>query len=180
MTEEAQAFWVTAPGAGEIRAEPVPAPVGDEVVVRTLRSGISRGTETLVFRGRVPESQYAAMRAPYQEGDFPGPVKYGYLSVGVVEHGPAVLLGRTVFCLYPHQTAYVVPAAAVTVGNVATIVDRAPWDGTNRRIARVTMPSVPSLPTKSLVSDSPATSLIRLPPSSIRVPSARTTSRPRT
>jgi threonine dehydrogenase-like Zn-dependent dehydrogenase len=53
------------------------------------------------------------MRAPFQQGDFPGPVKYGYLNVGVVEQGPPHLLGRTVFCLYPHQTAYVVPVAAV-------------------------------------------------------------------
>ena len=83
--------------------------------MRTLHSGVSRGTETLVFGGRVPESQYATMRAPFQEGDFPGPVKYGYLNVGVVERGPAGLVGRTVFCLYPHQTAYVVPASAVTV-----------------------------------------------------------------
>src|SRR3954467_8356709 len=84
-------------------------------MVRTLRSAVSRGTETLVFRGGVPPSQYAAMRAPFQEGDFPGPVKYGYLSVGVVEEGPANLSGRTVFCLYPHQTAYVVPVGAVTL-----------------------------------------------------------------
>ena len=70
-------------------------------MVRTLRSGVSRGTETLVFRGSVPPSQYAAMRAPFQEGDFPGPVKYGYLNVGVVEEGPPELRGRTVFCLYP-------------------------------------------------------------------------------
>jgi threonine dehydrogenase-like Zn-dependent dehydrogenase len=69
----------------------------------------------LVFRGGVPASPYAAMRAPFQDGDFPGPVKYGYLNVGVVEAGPAQLLGRTVFCLYPHQTAYVVPARAVVV-----------------------------------------------------------------
>ena len=54
------------------------------------------------------------MRAPFQEGAFPGPVKYGYLNVGVVEDGPPGLLGRTVFCLHPHQTAYVVPASAVT------------------------------------------------------------------
>jgi threonine dehydrogenase-like Zn-dependent dehydrogenase len=85
------------------------------VIVRTMVSGISRGTETLVFQGHVPPGQYAAMRAPFQEGDFPGPVKYGYLSVGSVEQGPAELCGRTVFCLYPHQTAYVVPADAVTV-----------------------------------------------------------------
>ena len=92
-----------------------PSRVRDDVLVRTVRSGVSRGTETLVFRGGVPASQYAAMRAPFQEGDFPGPVKYGYLNVGVVEHGPPELQGRTVFCLYPHQTAYVVPARAVTV-----------------------------------------------------------------
>src|SRR5213075_490069 len=87
----------------------------DEVLVRTLRSGVSRGTETLVFRGGVPPDQYTVMRAPFQEGDFPGPVKYGYLNVGAVAQGPPELRGRTVFCLYPHQTAYVVPAAAVTV-----------------------------------------------------------------
>ena len=83
--------------------------------MRTLHSGVSRGTETLVFTGGVPRSQWATMRAPYQEGEFPGPVKYGYLNVGVVEAGPAGLIGRTVFCLYPHQTRYVVPATAVTV-----------------------------------------------------------------
>jgi threonine dehydrogenase-like Zn-dependent dehydrogenase len=107
------AFWVREPGEGEIRPVRLPEPGEDDVTVRTVRSGISRGTETLVFGGRVPESQYAAMRAPFQEGDFPGPVKYGYLNVGVVEHGPPDLRGRTVFCLYPHQTAYVVPAGAV-------------------------------------------------------------------
>jgi threonine dehydrogenase-like Zn-dependent dehydrogenase len=85
------------------------------VVVRALRSGISRGTEALVFRGEVPPDQYARMRAPFQEGDFPGPVKYGYLNVGVVEDGPAELEGRTVFCLYPHQSRYVVPASAVVL-----------------------------------------------------------------
>jgi NADPH:quinone reductase-like Zn-dependent oxidoreductase len=115
MSVSAHAFWLRAPGAGEIRPVTLPEPKQDEVMVRTLRSGISRGTETLVFRGGVPPDQYAAMRAPFQEGDFPGPVKYGYLNVGAVERGPAELRGRTVFCLYPHQTAYVVPAGAVTV-----------------------------------------------------------------
>jgi threonine dehydrogenase-like Zn-dependent dehydrogenase len=108
-----RAFWVRAPGVGEIRPVTVRDPGPDEVLVRTLYSGISRGTETLVFRGEVPPSQYAMMRAPFQEGDFPGPVKYGYLNVGLVEAGPPALLGRTVFCLYPHQTRYVVPAGAV-------------------------------------------------------------------
>ena len=115
MQREAWAFWLREPGAGELRRAPLAVPRPDEVLVRTLRSGISRGTESLVFTGRVPPGQRAAMRAPFQEGEFPGPVKYGYLSVGVVEQGPAELRGRTVFCLHPHQTAYVVPAAAVTV-----------------------------------------------------------------
>src|SRR6266508_1356256 len=115
MTRGARAFWLAKPGAGEIRLAPLPDPGPGEVLVRTRYSGISRGTETLVFAGRVPASQHAAMRAPFQEGDFPGPVKYGYLSVGAVEQGPPELRGRAVFCLYPHQTAYVVPAGAVTL-----------------------------------------------------------------
>ena len=113
--QEAQAFWLRAPGIGEVRPVMLPEPGRDDVLVRTIRSGVSRGTEALVFMGRVPPDQYAAMRAPFQEGDFPGPLKYGYLNVGTVEQGPADLCGRTVFCLYPHQTAYVVPASAVAV-----------------------------------------------------------------
>jgi threonine dehydrogenase-like Zn-dependent dehydrogenase len=81
--------------------------------VRALYSGISRGSEALVFHGQVPPSEYERMRAPFQAGNFPGPVKYGYASVGEVEQGPAALAGRPVFVLYPHQTRYVVPAAAV-------------------------------------------------------------------
>ena len=91
----------------------VPAPHGDEVVVRTLFSGISRGTEALVFSGRVPVSEYQRMRAPFQAGDFPGPVKYGYASVGIVETGPDMLRGQQVFVLHPHQTRYVVPSESV-------------------------------------------------------------------
>jgi threonine dehydrogenase-like Zn-dependent dehydrogenase len=113
MTREARAFWLRAPGTGEIRTVPLAPPGPDDVLVRTVYSGISRGTETLVFGGGVPASQRDLMRAPFQEGEFPGPVKYGYLNVGVVEEGPVGLAGRTVFCLYPHQTAYVVPAGAV-------------------------------------------------------------------
>jgi hypothetical protein len=125
-----QAFWVSAPGRGEIRPVAVAEPGPSQVRVRTLRSGVSRGTETLVFRGAVPPDQYDRMRAPHQDGDFPGPVKYGYLSVGVVEAGPEELVGRTVFCLHPHQTAYVVPAADVTVVPDGVPADRAVLAGT--------------------------------------------------
>jgi threonine dehydrogenase-like Zn-dependent dehydrogenase len=127
---QAHAFWVSEPGVGEIRSVVLPPPGPDDVVVRTLRSGISRGTESLVFRGGVPTSQHAAMRAPFQDGDFPGPVKYGYLNVGLVEHGPPSLVGRPVFCLHPHQTVYVVPARSVVVVPEAVPLARAVLAGT--------------------------------------------------
>jgi threonine dehydrogenase-like Zn-dependent dehydrogenase len=114
MNDPARAFWITAPGQGELRAEPLPSPTADQAVVRTLFTGISRGTETLVFGGGVPPSEHARMRAPFQVGEFPAPVKYGYCNVGIVEQGPSELVGRAVFCLYPHQTRYVVPVAALT------------------------------------------------------------------
>ncbi|MEW2114101.1 dehydrogenase [Streptomyces sp. NPDC005474] len=130
MKLAARAFWLASPDHGEIRDVELTAPGEGEVLVRTLWSGVSRGTETLVFRGGVPVSQYAAMRAPFQEGDFPGPVKYGYLNVGVVEEGPDALVGRTVFCLYPHQTRYVVPVRAVTPVPDSVPAERAVLAGT--------------------------------------------------
>ena len=120
MRREALAFWLREPGVGEIRSAQLPKVGPDDVLVKSLRSGVSRGTETLVFRGGVPLSQHKVMRAPFQEGDFPAPVKYGYLNVGLVEDGPARLHGRTVFCLYPHQSAYVVPASSVTPSSSPT------------------------------------------------------------
>jgi threonine dehydrogenase-like Zn-dependent dehydrogenase len=130
MTRAARALWFTSSGKSEIRPVDLPAPGPGEVLVRTLHSGISRGTETLVLRGGVPRNQHDVMRAPFQEGDFPWPVKYGYLNVGVVETGPADLLGRTVFCLYPHQTHYVVPVGAVTPVPDAVPAGRAVLAGT--------------------------------------------------
>ena len=130
MAADALAFWLAEPGVGEIRPVELPQPGPDEVLVRTLRSAVSRGTETLVFRGQVPASQYEAMRAPFQEGDLPGPVKYGYLNVGVVEQGPPGLRGRVVFCLYPHQTAYVVPARSVVLVPAGVPPERAILAGT--------------------------------------------------
>jgi 2-desacetyl-2-hydroxyethyl bacteriochlorophyllide A dehydrogenase len=109
----AQAFWITGPGRAEIRTETLRAPGPEDVLVTTLYTGISRGTESLVFDGEVPTSEYERMRAPFQDGEFPAPVKYGYISVGRVEAGPAEMLGHNVFCLHPHQSAYVVPSSAV-------------------------------------------------------------------
>lgn len=108
---KATALWYVAPGRAELRAEVLPPPAEGQALVRMLASGISRGTERLVLAGRVPESQWPAMRAPLMAGDFPYPVKYGYAAVGVVEAGPAALLGRRVFCLHPHQDRFLASAA---------------------------------------------------------------------
>ncbi len=81
-----------------------------EALIRNIYSGLSRGTERLIFAGLLPQSEWERMRAPFQSGDFPYPVKYGYASVGIVEAGPTALIGRTVFVLYPHQTVFKVPA----------------------------------------------------------------------
>lgn len=113
MKAKVSAFWVVRPGRGELCSEELGPVAAGEVAVRTLYTGISRGTESLVFRGEVPASEYRRMRCPFQDGDLPAPVKYGYSNVGVVEQGPAHLMGRIVFCLYPHQTRYLVPADAV-------------------------------------------------------------------
>jgi threonine dehydrogenase-like Zn-dependent dehydrogenase len=130
VRQQARAFWLVEPGVGELRPVALPEPGPDDVLVRTVCTGVSRGTETLVFQGRVPVSQHQQMRAPYQDGEFPGPVKYGYLNVGVVEQGPPALRGRTVFCLYPHQSAYVVPARSVVPVPDGVPAERAVLAGT--------------------------------------------------
>lgn len=112
MSSTARAFWSIAPEQGEIRDEQLREPGEGEVLVETRWSAVSRGSESLVFRGRVPPSEFERMRAPFQSGDFPFPVKYGYMAVGTVLAGPSRLLGRNVFCLHPHQTRFVVPADA--------------------------------------------------------------------
>jgi threonine dehydrogenase-like Zn-dependent dehydrogenase len=140
----ATAYWTISPGNGALRDEVLREPQSGEVLVRALHSGISRGTELLVYEGRVPSDVAELMRAPFQQGDFPGPVKYGYLSVGVVERGVDELVGRPVFCLYPHQDRYIVPADAVapipddippkraTLAGAAETAVNALWDAAPR------------------------------------------------
>jgi len=134
------AFWTTGPGQGAIHGETLRAPGPGEVLVRTLASGVSRGTERLVFDGRVPEGEWVRMRAPLQSGDFPFPVKYGYAAVGLVEDGPEDWIGSRVFCLHPHQDRFVAPISlcarvpdsvpewrAVLAANMETALNVA-WD----------------------------------------------------
>jgi threonine dehydrogenase-like Zn-dependent dehydrogenase len=139
--DSARALWYIAPGKAELR----PATIGDlganGVLVRTLYSGLSRGTERLIFEGKVPEMEWSRMKAPAQEGEFPFPVKYGYSAVGVVEDGPTGLKGKNVFVLYPHQDRFVVqaerafilpenvpPSRATLAANMETALNIL-WDG---------------------------------------------------
>jgi hypothetical protein len=109
----AEALWCVEAGRAEIRREALGEPAPGEVQIRALYSAISRGTERLVFAGRVPESEFERMRAPFMGGVFPFPVKYGYATVGRVERGPAEWLGRAVFALHPHQTLFNLPVEAI-------------------------------------------------------------------
>lgn len=140
----ARALWLEPPGRADIRTEALREAQPGELLVRTCWSAVSRGTETLVYAGAVPPGEYQRMRAPFQAGQLPGPVKHGYCNVGVVEAGAAEWIGRHVFCLYPHQTRYVVPATAVVAipdgvpparavlaANVETALN-ATWDGAPR------------------------------------------------
>jgi hypothetical protein len=135
-----QALWYVGPGRAELREEAVATPAGD-VRVRALFGAVSRGTERLVFTGRVPPSEYERMRAPFMGGGFPFPVKYGYATVGRVEEGPSALRGRLVFALHPHQDLFTLradavipvpegipPARAVLAANMETALN-ALWDG---------------------------------------------------
>ena len=140
-SDQAQALWYVAPGKAEIRAETLSSPAPGGVRLAAVASALSRGTERLVFAGRVPESEYERMRAPFMGGAFPFPVKYGYAMVGRVEAGPAALKGRLAFALFPHQTAFnlaaenivplpdgLPPERAVLGANMETALN-AIWDG---------------------------------------------------
>ena len=111
--QTAAALWYVAPGRADLREESLAEPAPDEVRVRARYGALSRGTERLIFGGRVPESEFERMRGPCMGGAFPFPVKYGYALVGRVEAGPADLLGRVVFALHPHQNLFNTAAAAV-------------------------------------------------------------------
>ena len=147
---QCQALWYVAPECAELRTETLASLSLGQVQVRSLFGALSRGTESLVFAGKVPESEYARMRAPFMGGDFPFPVKYGYANVGRVESGDADLIGQWVFSLMPHQTVFqadtgvvvpvpsdVSPQRAVLAANMETALN-AVWDaapGPGDRIA---------------------------------------------
>lgn len=144
-----QALWYVAAGRAELREEALLPLASGSVRVRALHGALSRGTEALIFAGRVPKSEFDRMRAPFMAGAFPFPVKYGYSVVGRVEAGPAELRGRLVFALHPHQTRFnipgsaavplpegLTPARAVLAANMETALN-AVWDAGPERGDRI-------------------------------------------
>jgi NADPH:quinone reductase-like Zn-dependent oxidoreductase len=136
-----QALWYVGAGRAELRPESLGARASAQVRVRAMFGAISRGTERLIFEGRVPPSQYERMRGPNMDGAFPYPAKYGYATVGRVEEGPPELQDQIVFALHPHQNVFTVaadsvvpvpeqvpPARAVLAANMETALN-ALWDG---------------------------------------------------
>lgn len=83
-----------------------------EILVETHYSGVSRGTERLVYSGSVPTTEWQAMRCPNQAGDFDFPITYGYACVGkVIEIGSSVTKvnpDELIFALHPHQSHFVI------------------------------------------------------------------------
>src|SRR5882762_58449 len=106
IAETARALWYVGRGQAVVRDEQLGPMTPGAVRVRAVHGAISRGTGSLIADGRVLPSEFQRMRAPFMAGTFPFPVKYGYATVGVVEIGPADLLGRAVFTLHPHQTVF--------------------------------------------------------------------------
>jgi hypothetical protein len=150
----AQALWYVAPGRAEVREEVLLPPPTGSVCVRALHGALSRGTERLIFSGRVPKSEFDRMRAPFMAGAFPFPVKYGYSVVGRIETGPRELRGRAVFALHPHQTRLIIPVSAaiplpesltltraVLAANMETALN-AVWDASPERGDRIAIVGV--------------------------------------
>lgn len=140
-TKCSTALWYVEPGVCELQSSELGEPRKEEARVRALASGVSRGTERLVLKGAIPKSEWQRMRAPFQEGAFPFPVKYGYACAGIVEAGPQTLRGKRVFCLHPHQSDFNISAEhlllipdsipterAVLAANMETALN-ALWDG---------------------------------------------------
>lgn len=105
-----QTVYFTAPRQVEVRQEPIPQPGLGQVLVQTMFSAISPGTEMLVYRGQFPDLPVDASIESL-EGGFTYPLAYGYACVGrVVETGPGVgseWNDRVVFSFQPHTSFFI-------------------------------------------------------------------------
>ena len=116
MDADGYAVTFTAPRAVEVRREPRPSPGPGEVLVETLLSAISPGSEMLVYRGLAPAGAVDATIAALG-GSFGFPIRYGYAAVGriaaVAPDVDSAWLRRLVFAFNPHQTHFAAPIDAL-------------------------------------------------------------------
>ena len=139
---ERQALYFTGPRQVALQTEPLPSPAFGQVLVKTIMSAISPGTELLVYRGLAPADLARDETITALAGDFSFPLTYGYAAVGqVLELGPGVdpaWKGRLVFAFQPHVSHFIAapdellglpaglnPEAALFFPNLETAVNLA-------------------------------------------------------
>lgn len=135
---EIKSLWHTSNSTSEIRESTILDQ--EKVLVKSLYSLISLGTERLIALGNVPKELQESMTVPYQEGHFDFPIKYAYSLVGIVMTKDHPLTNKRVHLLHPHQDycfvkeqdLFVVPEevdlqTATLASNVETALTAA-WD----------------------------------------------------
>jgi 2-desacetyl-2-hydroxyethyl bacteriochlorophyllide A dehydrogenase len=173
-----KSLYFTAPGQVELREENLSAPEPDQVLVQTLCSAISSGTEMLVFRGQFPRELSMDENIPALSGGFRYPFCYGYACVGqAIEIGRSVekgWIGQLVFAFQPHSSHFattpdqlfplpkeITPESACLLPNMETAVnlvqDAAPILGEK---ALVFGQGIVGLLTASLLVEFPLASLV--------------------
>lgn len=104
----------TAPGQVEVLEETLPDPGAHDVLVETVCSAISSGTEMLVYQGRFPRDLETDSAISGLRGGFRYPLAYGYACVGVVRetgaHADSSLRDKFVFAFQPHTSYFAAPA----------------------------------------------------------------------
>lgn len=105
-----QSLFFTAPGEVEVRREPIPEVLPDQVLVQTILSAISPGTESLIYQGLFPQELPLDANLPALSSSFAYPLKYGYAAIGkVIRVGKQVdpdWVGRLVFGFNPHESHF--------------------------------------------------------------------------
>jgi 2-desacetyl-2-hydroxyethyl bacteriochlorophyllide A dehydrogenase len=104
------ALYFTGPRQVDVREETPADPAYGQVLVQTLFSAISPGTESLIYRGQAPQGLAVDETISALAGEFTFPLKYGYSVVGRVMtlgHGVAPeWLGKPVFAFHPHESHF--------------------------------------------------------------------------
>ena len=107
---ERQVLYFTGPRQVALLTEPLPSPAVGQVLVKTIMSAISPGTELLIYRGLAPMGLARDETITALAGDFSFPLTYGYAAVGqVMELGPGVAPAwkdRLVFAFQPHASHF--------------------------------------------------------------------------